>query len=301
MRAKFTIKYEWESIERGFDMVALGESIIGFNRVLNEYFDASRMNGELEIRTLDVQKGSIELISVLDVIVSGYLFDSTQALYDFLNAADVNLYQDAANYFSQIGNQAKSVHDYLNEHEFDGALLIAMIVYMLEKQKDRKLNSFDRQLPARYANKLDQMKQSNIYRKALKPLTDGGFSGIKILSSERNYPRQVEITEKDLEYFLAEDQQILPEMLNGKSITVTASLKGLSSTRGEAIKLKINGIDPKHDLLLAHPADGMSTEDYRHLYGETVTVQAQVYRKSMYKKPELIVSAMEKTQGKLGL
>lgn len=305
MDAELLIKYEWDEAEKGFNMATLGESLIGFHAVLEEYFELSKIQGDFEIRTVKVREGSVELINILHVVLSGHPFVSIPALYDFLEATNPEALMHAKEFFSAIGNAGKTVDDYLNAKPFQGALVAgaipAFMIYLLQKQQTRKDPDANRSIPRRYANKLDQMQDKNIYRRALKPLADGGFKRIKVAQLGVTSPKEVSIGENDLEDYLSDESQILPDFINGQEVSLIARVVGLQSTRGETVKLKVEDIDPMNNLLMAHPPDGKGTEHYRDMYGETVVLTAEVYRKSMYKRPELLIRSMTKRQSELVL
>jgi len=305
MDAKLLIKYEWEDSQKGFDMSALGESFIGFHNIIEELFDLSRIEGKLEIRTIKVKEGSVELINVLHVVLTTMPFPSIQSLYDFLEVSDPNLLAHAQSYFVAAGNIAKTVDDYLNAHPFQSSvlsnLLAAYIIFLIGKHQGRKEAdpNKNRNLPLRYGNRLDQLKGRNAYQKALKPLTDGGFSKIKVAQLGVAKPKKVVISEDKIDDYLSESLHILPDFVNGEEVELIASVVGLQSTRGETVKLKVYDIDPTNDLLMAHPPEGQGTEQYKELYGETVRVVAEVFRRSKSKRPELIIRSMESHQSKL--
>ena len=307
MDAKLLIKYEWDDAEKGFDMSALGESFIGFHAVLEELFELSRIDGELEIRTIKVKEGSVELINILHVVLSANPFPTIPALYDFLEVTNLEALTHAHEFFSAIGNVGKTVDDYLNEHTFQASvlsnLLTGYVIFLIGKHQGRKESdpNRDKHLPRRYANRLDQMKQRNSYQRALKPLTEGSIKRIQVAQLGVTNPKQVVIVEENLDDYLGDDRHILPDFVNGEEVHLVASVVGLQSTRGETVKLKVQDIDPSNDLLMAHPPEGESVGQFKELYGAEVVLVAEVYRRSKSKRPELIIRSMETNQSRLAL
>ncbi len=306
MDARLLIKYEWEDVDAGFNMATLGESLVGFHAVLNELFAISNIQGELQVRTVKVKEGSVEIISILDVVLNGhYPFTSIPALYDFLETTNEDLLKVAQDFFSAIGNTGKTINDFFNENQFMGSLAADFIsgymIYLIGKQQSRKEKDADKNIPKRYANKLKQLQQRNTYKRALKPLVDGEFKSIKVAQLAVDSPKEIVIEEKNLPDYLSDDSQILPDFVNGQEVKITARVVGLQSTKGETVKLKVDNIDPNNNLLMAHPPEGTGTENFRELYGENVLVVAEVYRRTLYKRPELLIRSMEKSQMELGL
>jgi hypothetical protein len=287
-------------------MSSLGESMIGFHSIIDELFEISKIQGELDVKTLKIQEGSVELINVLEVVISSAPFHSPLALYDFLEATDINLLKQAQEFFSAIGNTGKGINDFLNENNFLGSTVANLIpiylTYLIGKQQGRKESDAETKIPKRYGNRLEQLRNKNTYKRALKPLIDGEFKSIKIIAPESTTSAgEVVISEEHLDDYLSGDSTILPEFINGKEMTMIARVVGLQSTRGETIKLRVDNIDPNNNLLVAHAPEGVGAEQFREMYGETVILSAEVYRKTMHKRPELILRSMEKHQQQLDL
>jgi len=304
MKSQLKIKYEYD-LNKGFDMSTLGESMIGFQAVINELFDISKIQGELEIKTLKVKEGSVELINVLEVIINTVPFNSVPALFDFLEATDEELLKQAQIFFGSIGNVGKGINDFFNENGFLAStvsnLIAVYITYLIGKQQGRKEAGAEKTVPKRYANRLEQLREKNSYRRALKPITTGEFKSIKIVPLAVSNPREVVIAEEQLEDYLSGDSEILPNFINGHEVTLTARIVGLQSTKGETVKLRVDNVDPSNSLLIAHPPEGMGAEHFREMYGETVLLTAEVYRKTMYKRPELLLKTMDRHQQQLDL
>lgn len=304
MKSQLKIKYEYDE-SKGFDMGTLGESMIGFQAVIHELFDMSKIQGELEIKTLRVKEGSVELINVLEIVTNTIPFNSVPAMLDFLEATNFDALKQAQEFFGLIGNVGKGINDFLNENSFIASNITSFIAiyitYMIGKQQGRKDKDASKSIPKRYANRLEQLRDKNSYRRALKPLTTGEFKSIKVAPLAVSKPQEVVIAEEQLEDYLSGDSEILPDFINGHEVTLTARIVGLQSTKGETVKLRVENIDPYNSLLIAHPPEGMGAEHFREMYGETVVLTAEVYRKTMLKRPELLLRSMEKHQQQLDL
>lgn len=304
MNSQLKIKYEYDP-SKGFDMSTLGESMIGFQAVINELFTMSKIQGEIEVKTLKVKEGSVELINVLEVVTGAVPFNSVPAMLDFFEATSLNSLKQAQEFFGSIGNVGKGINEFLNENSFIASNITSFvaiyITYLMGKQQGRNEKDAAKSIPKRYANRLEQLRDKNSYKRALKPLTTGEFKNIQIMPLAVNNPREVVITEEHLEDYLSEDSEILPNFINGQEVQLTARIVGLQSTKGETIKLKVENIDPYNSLLIAHPPVGMGAEHFRDMYGETVILTAEVYRRTMLKRPELLLRSMDKHQQQLDL
>ncbi len=308
MNENLLIKYiESGENQPGYDLGLLGESFSGFNDVFKELFEISQIQGELVLRTTRISEGSIDVVNLVHVLFEHSPFKDPKDLMEFLQVADATLHQHASNFFNAFGNGHKSVNDYFRENQFDNSVVTGLVVLyfpkMLKwagKQKQRLTTADDsgNEISERQAKKLKQMVSNGRYKKALKPLSENSISSVKVMALSKS-ESQVVIDDRELENYLPEDEKILPEFENGMIINLTGQILALQSTRGEKLKFEAVEIDPRYKLLTAHPPDGKQTEDFMQFYKKQVNITAEVYRKTLYKRPEIIISNIELTQGEL--
>lgn len=307
MQPNLYIKYNLGNEGKvGFDLSSLGESFIGFNEIFKDLFETSGISGELEINTLRISEGSIITEIAINVLTT-IPFENIKHFQDFLEFTDQQLLTHFQNYLSQFHNAHKSLNDYFKENQFDlqlvAILLTAFFTRMisltpLEKEKIVVVDQNKKKIPQRYAEKLHHMVNQRKYKKALKPLIENNVSEISI-SLTRVFKESVMINETNFEGYLGEEEKILPELQNGEIHSFTGEILALQSTRGEVLKFKALGFDPRFQLLVAHPDDTHKTEDFMEFYKKEVNIKAEIYRKSLYKKPELIIREIELVQQKL--
>lgn len=306
MEPNLLIKYtEQNEASEGYDLGLLGESFSGFNDVFKELFEISEMQGDLVIKTTSISEGSIDVHNLIQVISSAPFHD-VKDLLNFLQVVDHSLYEKASEFFSEIGNGHKTVNDFFNHNQFDSNLITALIaVYFPSmiswagKQKDRLFTRDENgnTLPEAFAKKLQQMIKKGKYKKVLKPLTENNVSKMQVAAT-RNSGYMVSIDETNLGNYLPDDEKILPDLENGSVHTFTGEILALQSTKGETLKVKVHGIDPKYQLLVAHPTDGKKTEDYKDFYKQQINLKVEIYRKTFFKRPELIIKEIKPLQGK---
>jgi hypothetical protein len=82
-------------------------------------------------------------------------------------------------------------------------------------------------------------------------------------------------------------------------VQLTGELQTLQSTKGDLVKIKVDGIDHRYSLLSGFPADGTDIEDYKDLFKQRVAFTAEISHKTPYKRPELIIIRMEPEQEQL--
>jgi hypothetical protein len=230
-------------------------------------------------------------------IISTIPFQEVKDLLNFLQVVDQTLYSNASNFFNTIGGTHKAVNDYFRENQFDNNLVTGLMVYFIPKmidwagkQKSALCTKDDsgNTIPTAYASRLQQMITNGKYKRALKPLTENNISYIR-LSAVKNSSAMITINESNLGDYLPEEEKILPELENGSTHNFSGEILALQSTRGETLKFKIFGIDSRFQLLTAHPEDNKKTEDYKDYYKKQVNIKAEIFRKTLYKKPEIII------------
>lgn len=140
------------------------------------------------------------------------------------------------------------------------------------------------------------MVSTGKYKRALKPITDGNTTSIKVAALLNKEKKSVIITEANVGDYLPEDSMILAEFENGQKVRLTGELQSLQSTHGDTMKIRIEGIDPQNALLGATPSDGVNIEDYAGFFKKKVVLDAEIFRKTKYKRPELIIESMELAQ-----
>lgn len=312
MDENFFIKYtEQENDQIGYDLGLLGESFVGFNDVFKELFEISNIQGDFNFRTTKITEGSIDVANVVEVVLNASPFDSPKELLDFLQIVDAQLHQQASSFFHAFGNAHKSVNDFFKEYEFTGQVLSGLIsgltvLYLpkmvswagLQKNQITTEDPRGNRIPEHYATKLQRMVKTGKYKKALKPLSESGIKSVALSSSGKNYIQTI-IDEESLENYLPEEEKILPDFENGMEVKLTGEILALQSTRGEKIKFKAHGIEQRFQLLTAHPGDDKKTEDYKDFYKKNVNLTAEIYRNSLYKKPEIIIKSIELSQMEL--
>lgn len=302
------IKYQQQKDNEslGFDLSLLGESFIGFNDLFKEYFEVSGIQGDLVVRTEKISEGSIEVFNAVQVV--NYVpIQDVPHLLDFLQITNQEIYQQATTYFNQFGNFHKSANALYAEYPLTAEIIKTLLTVYLTKMfvagGKVKKNAVElengKPFPQRYITKLKQLVQSGKYKKVLKPVIENNVSSIALKTVHGQVVTEARVTEESLEGYLPDEEKILPELNNGDVKNFTGEIKALQSTKGERIKIKINEIDPPHQLLTARPADGQDTEDYKEFYKKMVSVKAEVLRASMYKRPELILHSVEKMEQEL--
>ena len=305
MGTDLTIKYtEVSNNETGYDLGLLGESFAGFNEVFKELFQISKINGELDFRTKSITAGSIDVNNIVAVITS-IPFSEIQDFLNFLQVVDDNLYRTAVEYFNAFGNGHKTVNDYFRENGFDSnivsAVLASFLTKMFEwggKQKNvLTLEIQDKKIPVNYAKQLQSMVKKGKYKRALNPISQNNIASIALITPQSHQVAQVD--ETTLSEYLPDEEQILPDLVNGSVHNFTGQILAMQSTRGDNLRFKVFEIDPRFQLLTAYPGDGKKTEDYKDFYKKHVEVKVEVFRKTLFKKPELLIREISVLQQNL--
>lgn len=304
----FKIRYV---AERGdnFDFGLIGESFVGFNAVFKELCSLTGINGEVEVKLDRVEHGSIEVFNTIHITIVSLPFETISDFLDFLRAASPEMLQEAQQALSQLQHADQAANVFFDKRPFDAAMLMALtppffahcLKWARRLKRGKDAPAVSKHLSKKQATKLRSMIDRGIFKRAFKPVTEGNVKTIELSSIGPFNPTTVKIDEESLGDYLPDDAQILPELENGLIQVFTGRLLALSGTRGECLKIRVHNIDPKHSLLTARPDDGLTTEDFKDLYKQEVAFTAMVYRRSLYKRPELVIMEMHPLQGQLEL
>ena len=271
----------------------LGQSLIGFDTLLKDLARILRVDGELEVRVAATKEGSIivEVLAILNNASNGLPFESVGDFLDFLKLTGDALYEEAQSYFNSIGVGHRALNDWASKSPLDvmvfAALLGKAFQVLIKKAKKQKtvadLN--DPALPKRIAEELHRLILRKGFKRALFPLIEAEVEIIEI-STNKGFTDSAKIDAENLPGYLAEDEMILPDLLNGDVCQLVGTITSLKSTRGDSLTFQTEDRVKTHNLE-ALPSPGKSSKDYKTLYREKVSLQAEVVRKSLYQKPKL--------------
>lgn len=296
------IKYETTG---SFDLGLIGESFSGLNSILKDLSEMTGINGEIDIQTSKIEFGSIEVFNAIQITITALPFTSPQDLLNFLQVASPEMYKEACHYLSGGLNVRRDLNDYFADHAFDAIVIVELTKSFITnswkwaaKQRNH-ITTKDAQLgdiSKANANKLRTMVSSGKFRKVLKPLTEGNIHSLSVKTSQHSPRSSVTVGAQDIENYLPDKDQILPEFINGTTHFLTGELRNLQSAHGEIIKIRLDGAAKQYSLITAKPHDGQTTEDYLPFYHKQIAFEAEVVRASMYKRPDFVIKSMSINQ-----
>lgn len=300
------IKYEYPE-SRGIDMKMLGESLVGFDRVLHDIIDIAGLTDKVNYRINHVEHGSVEIYSSLHVIFT-LPFDNPNDLIDFLKLAAPEMVGGANNFFSSIHDAHRSINDFFDANQFDNnvitGLVVAFIIKAIElggKIKSGKATKNELEAATtKQVKRLNKMVNEGRYRSAMMPMTEGDVTSIQVTSLVGEQ-LEAQVYEENVGDYLPDDEKVLPQLANGQRMTLTGQLVTLNSARGDEMYMRIIDVDHKHNLLKCIPSDEFSIEECAEFFKQYVTVEIEVLRSTLYKKPALIIHSMAPHQQKLGV
>lgn len=304
--SQFTITYKGDATRDGFDMAVIGESMMGFNSLLKDFYKACGIDGELQVRTSEVKQGSVIITGQLIAEITTQLIANPDLFLEALKQVDIDLWQQLSNFLSALGNADKTINDFFKERQFTSDVVSGIIagvaggllVWWLTTRKERKL---DKRL-TKLEQKIESLRKGKRFNKALKPLQENGYDSVTYAAQTiPSQQKQVTISDGDLDAILPEDDKILPEYENGNRFSATGEVKSLSSARGERVGITFHDLKFGSRTYTAFPDDKHTSASYRNLYGEVVTGEFEVYRKSMFKVPEFKIMSLEKLQTELAV
>lgn len=299
MKESFVIRYQFIP-EEGLNLTLLGESFAGFDSLIKEILETANLSNDVEVKTTRVKQGSIEIYNAL-LIAQPIPFSDVQLFLEFLRIAKPELMNDANTFFSNIHGVHRTVNDYFAKNPVDMAVVSLIIGYITgvirtsAKIKNNNTSSVDTKLSSRQISKIKRITEGGRYRRALAPITEGVVSSIEIKSTI-TANEGVIISEANVGDYLPDEDKILPDLHNGIKVNFSGELLSLQSTRGDVLKIRVDGLDSRFSLLTCSVADGATIESFKHLFKERIVFDAEVARISYFKRPELVIFSMNLQQ-----
>ncbi len=295
---KFTGVEEKENATE-IDLNLLGESLVGFDKIIKDFFQISGINCDVEVKATKVEKGSIIFHILLDLWAHNYsatLFTDPQVYTDFLRF--IGVYQEEVRgTIKSLGELHTDLNGLFAKYPFDAMWIGIFITMMFDRFPKIKKNKFFnlKDTPSRYVEKIQKIKNKKTYKRALKPFIEDAVSKIEV-DNDHEFKTSAEITRDNFSDFLTEDERILPDLVNGQKINVRGKVVGLIADHGDYVKLKIYDFEKKYSGVIALPGDDTRTDDFIPFYNKDVTLKLEVIRFSLYQKPKFIIHGIELTQ-----
>lgn len=304
--SQFIITYKGAAAQDGFDMAVIGESMMGFNSLLKDFYKACGIDGEPQIKTTEVKQGSVIITGQMLAEITTQLIVNPDLFLEALKQVDTALWQELSNFLSAIGNAEKTINDFFKERQFTSDVVSGtitgvvggLVVWWLTARKNKKQNN---QKLTKLEMKIESLRNGKKFNKALRPLQESGYDSVTYATQVvTGQQKTVTVNDSDLGAILPADSKILPDYQNGMKFEGVGRVKSLSFARGDRV-----GIAFYHDakfgsrIYPAFPDDGHTSTSYRNLYGEDVTGEFEVVRKSDFKVPEFKIISLEKSQAEL--
>lgn len=302
MKEFLLIKYDFQSSE-GFDLSLLGASFVGFDKVIKELLLHAGLSEKVEVRTTRVQQGSVAVLNTI-VSLDPLFIQDPKLLIEFLKIAEPSLI-NAVNTFLATKD---SLNEFYSKNPIDfqvGLLVTAYIINSIRiatktKKGDRAAIESSEASP-RQIRRLGNMVKRGHFKKALTPITQGNISKVELAAVNEGGMHAVVISEDNVGDLLPDEEQTLPQFNDGDRVLLTGELQQLGATHGDSMKIRVRDIDPENSLLDAKLAEGLDIINYRDLFKQAVYIDVEIRRKSMYKRPELVIYEMTALQEKLTL
>lgn len=297
------IKYSNE-VQSPIDLAVLGESLIGFQKVIKDLIQIANIDSEYSISVERITEGSID-VSTLINFASNLPFRNLADFYNFIQFIGDEVPKDLINAISIIDQSKDSIESYFAKNPVQLLVLWELIRYLVPKlialtPRQKGFVKLDKDLPVSYAMGLNRLINKGSYKRAIQPIIENDIAEISI-SADEDYKKNTIINEKNFSDYLGENEEILPELSNGARVNLTGEILAISSTKGESLRFKAIDLDKKNNLLTAYPADGKKTDDFMQFYKKRVVIQCEVVRKTMFRRPELVINDINLFQQNLPL
>lgn len=301
-QAPILVKYEGPATDAGIDFAVVGKSFVGFDQLIKDLFSISKVNGTLEVRTEKIEHHSVDAFIHLYVIINGLPFDNAKHFFEFIQVVAPELLNEAKNACSITESLDDGLNTFFQNRPFDSWMISSYLVYLLGKHRGENPRD-DNRIPDRVRQRIHSLYKANRFKRALAPLRESGYEKITVSQQQTSNANYTTITDQDLGFYLPEEDQILPFLHDGDSVTLRARVVGLNSTKGEVVTLKATELEKKPAIYHAFPPRLSDVSIYKNYFGQDVIVNAEVIRKNnnLYKKPEFNIISMEPYQTSLDL
>ncbi len=277
------IKYEGLMLDFDFDMRLFEKSFNEFNDVFDQFLRAAHINGNLEVQYLGTRKGSLDVIGALHLTLASAPFSTPQDLFAFLQVMDPSALETAKSLLDNIFGVDKSINDYFLSHPFNSDLLAGFLLYMIgrcqSKRNSRKAEPYD--------ERLEEIRKKNVLQKSLEPLLYEGCDSVSI-SLKKASVKTVVIRENNLENYVLEIKQPIPDYLNGQILHFTAKILGEEITNEQSVlHMLVYGWPKVNSTLHATLPYGVTLDLDSLDNSELVAIECRVLRDSMLEMPTL--------------
>lgn len=287
-----------------FDLVSLGEMFNGLDGVIKEIYGLSNIQGEFTLKVKNVEEGSV-ILTLGGLLISNLPFEKPVDLLNFLLIAAPEIYKEISTYLATIDGIHKTVNEIGANYPVDTMVALYLlkkfvpgIINLAPKFKENNIVKSDDRIPQVYATKLHSMIVSKKFKKIVNPIIENKIEYINF-NFDKNKDVITSINSSNFDGYLSDDEKILPDFINGQTVKLKGEIVAIQSTRGEILKFRALGIDSKYQLLVVRLDDGKSSENYLEFYKKMVEIEAEVFRNSMYKKPEIIIKNINLLQENL--
>lgn len=298
---------EEEADDSNISLSELGISLAGFDSLFKEFAQILRIDIEPEVHATANREGSF----IVDIAAwwrdagEALPFHTVEDFLTFLRIAGDPMVKEAEAFFNVVLAEKRTLNDWVAANPLDAGIyswLFARVLKKLMKRAGNFKHGIDadaKDLPKRIQQALQKLIKKKGFKKALIPMTENKAASIE-LSDDPAFKDYARIDQANLSDYLADDDMILPHLLNGQSYNLNGTVTSLKATRGDRLTLQIHHDGEDHNLD-ALPAKGLTSKNYTDYYQEDVQVHAEVMRTSLFKKPKLRIEHIKKIQLELGL
>lgn len=270
------------------ELRALGESLIGFSRITSDFSKVLGIRGDITVTATYTHEGSLIIETLLDLqSVGGEVFETAEALYDFLKITSEESYNEAVEVLGRIQDGYENIEEYYSKHPIQLLGIAGAITWLFKKARKQKAKpqADDPELPPRIAAALFELLKGKAFRRLLEPIIQDAVQSIEF-SEQRDFDGAAKVDQKNLQDYLPDEEQILPHLLPDSEHELAGEVTSMKSTRGDSLTFHYESGGKGYNLDLL-PEHGKTTKAYTGFYKERIVTDVVVIRDSMYKKPKL--------------
>lgn len=276
------------------ELRALGESLIGFSRITSEFSKVLGIRGEISVTATHTHEGSLIVETLLDLQSAGVeVFESAQALYDFLKITSHEAWKEAIEVLGKIQDGYEDIEEYYAKNPIQLLAVAGAITWLFKKARNQKEKPQldDPELPHRIANSLFELLKTKAFRRLFEPIIQDVVQSIEF-SERKDFHEAAKVDQRNLQDYLPEEEQILPHLLPETEHLLSGLVTSMKSTRGDSLTFHYESGGKAYNLDLL-PEHGKTTKAYTGFYKERIITDVVIIRDSMYKKPKLRIKTIQ--------
>ena len=299
LQIPFYVRYdEWISTH---SLSGIWESIIWLEELLPKLLEISGIQSEeIKVNIKEVKWGCIIFGLDIDILVAIEIFRNTKDLYDIINFVD-------------LAEVYKVWNDWVTNNQLWALVLSTCIwsdvcreklkqilsrflielIKILPSQKDFPTTKVDwKDIPVNIVQKSHNLVQKSSFKKTLQPIFEWKISSIEY-GLDNKFEDNITITQQNCWDYISNDQQILPDWINGSRRIITWAIVSIQKRKWSSAIIRIKWLQKPHKDLISYPTESVTIDEFsKNFPYDNLQFDVEVSRVTLFEKPKLIVHSI---------